>query len=192
MTQDDSHGHSSGHDFHSDSDDDFHDHDSHGGFHGHDFHGHGFRHRRRRGRVDLSTAPPWVKVFAWVGALTALAGMALIFASVIGGSTSPRPEFGTVSGDSFPGENFPGEGFPGGSLPGENFPAEGFPGGARVTVDGQVFDLDNDRVLTPAQDSRAAGPAERTGTTGLGIGLFFVGFVLSAIAALGHSTSKRR
>jgi hypothetical protein len=113
--------------------------------------------------------------------------MALIFASVIGGSTSPRPEFGAVSGDGLP-----GAGFPGGSFPGEGLPAEGFPGGARVTVEGQVFDLDNDRVLTPAQDSRAVGPAEETGTTGLGIGLFFVGFVLSAIAALGHSTSKRR
>ncbi|ONI89383.1 hypothetical protein ALI22I_15220 [Saccharothrix sp. ALI-22-I] len=133
---DNTHGHSSGHDGDFNNDgipdngfpsanawDDGPDHD-HDHDHHHHFH-HGFsRGRRRRGYLDLSTAPTWVKVFTWVGALTAIAGFAIVVFGVIGSA-----------GDTF------------------------------------------DSVQ---------------GNRGLGVGLFLVGFILSTIAGLGHSMSKRR
>ncbi|WP_158842864.1 hypothetical protein [Saccharothrix deserti] len=52
-------------------------------------------------------------------------------------------------------------------------------------------DLDSGQVISPV-DSRAAAPAPKSGNVGLGFGVFFVGLVLTIIAGLGHSTSRRR
>jgi hypothetical protein len=176
---------------------------SHGSHHSHHHHRR-FRHgRKRRGYLDLSTAQPWVKVLTWVGTLTLIAGVLIIGLGIIdsasgvsgGGATAgshPLPG-GGIAGDPFPGGGIPGEAFPGEAFPGEAFPG-GIPENERlITVDGHVVDLESGTIVDPgASSSRAAGPVEETNYIGLGVGLFVVGLLLSAVAALGHSTSRKR
>jgi hypothetical protein len=171
---------------------------SHGSHYSHHHHRR-FRHgRKRRGHLDLSTAPPWVKVLTWVGALTLIAGFVIIGLGIIdsasgvsggGAAAGPHP----FPGGGLAGDPFPGEAFPGGGIPGEAFPG-GIPENERlITVDGHVVDLESGTIVDPgASSSRAAGPVEETNSIGLGIGLFVVGLLLSVVAALGHSTSRRR
>ncbi|MEU4741188.1 hypothetical protein AB0G02_12095 [Actinosynnema sp. NPDC023658] len=149
---DDPHGHSSGHDFH---DDDWHEHDFHDDWHG---------RRRRRRHLDLATAPTWVKVLTWVGALTALAGLAVFGLAVFGGFTAPKPEFGLVD-------------------------TGGFPHGGGFATDVQVFEVRDGGTPYPTGSSGVEGVPDGIRT---GMGLFFVGLVLSVIAGLGHATSRPR
>jgi hypothetical protein len=146
--------------------------------HSHSDFGHDFGHRRRRGYPDLSTAPTWVKVFTWVGALTAIAGIGIAAFGIIG---SANDAFDPTRSARWPGAStsYPplAEQLPNGRFPG---------GGPVVTVEGQVLNLEEVRVVGPAD------PVEESNPVGLGLGLFFVGFVLSAVAALGHSTTRRR
>ncbi|MEU3646986.1 hypothetical protein AB0E59_26630 [Lentzea sp. NPDC034063] len=137
------------------------------------------RRRSRRGYQDLSGAPSWVKVFVWVGTLLAIAGFGVVLFGLLGPSGAPeRPSrltpafptavtFGDVPPDFADGQLPPG--FPNQPMPPEfrSFETPGFP--QRPTA------------------SSVGGP-----NLALGFGLFFAGFVVTAIGALGHSTSKRR
>ncbi|MEV8436878.1 hypothetical protein AB0425_05850 [Actinosynnema sp. NPDC051121] len=161
-------------------------HDPHDHSPGHHHFHHHFRddRRRRHGYPDLSTARPWVKVLTWVGTLAAVLGLVIMGLEVF--SAVPRPAAASVSSDGFPA----GDPFPGAHIPGGRFPDGQLSGGDRISVDGQVFTVvDGEVVGTTA--SRPTAPATR-GIWGIGIGLFLVGFVLSAVAGLGHATSKRR
>ncbi|MEV6241185.1 hypothetical protein [Lentzea sp. NPDC051838] len=134
------------------------------------------RRRSRRGYQDLSGAPGWVKVLVWVGALLAIAGFGVIFFGIL----SPAPEpISTPLTPAFPTANLP-PGFPTGDLP-PGFPTDALPpefGSPGMTG------FPSPRHLTPQS---VGGP-----NLPLGFGLFFAGFVLTAIGALGHSTSRRR
>ncbi|MET9231343.1 hypothetical protein [Lentzea sp. NPDC003310] len=148
---------------------------------------HGFgsksRSRRRYRHADLSGAPSWVKALVWAGTLVALAGMGIVvigFVTSMGGpdpvSTPLTPAFPVVAPPpGFPVDQLPPElqspGFPADQLP----PEFQSPGATEFPVLG--------RGVTRAPD----GP-----NPGLGFGIFFVGLVLAAIGALGHSTSTRR
>lgn len=134
--------------------------------------------RHRHGYPDLSTARPWVKVLTWVGGLAAVLGIVIMGLEVF--SAVPRPVV-PVGSDRFPaGDPFPGAHIPEGRIS----------GGDRISVDGGVFTVvDGEVVGTTA--SRPTAPATR-GISGVGIGLFLTGFVVSTVAGLGHATSKRR
>lgn len=134
------------------------------------------RRGSRRGYQDLSGAPSWVKAFVWTGALLAIAGFGVILFSVLGPSGAPEPRsltpafptavtLGDVPPDFTDGQLPPG--FPNQPMPPEFQPFEtpGF----------------------PQRPTAVGGP-----DLALGFGLFFAGFVLTAIGALGHSTSTRR
>jgi hypothetical protein len=167
---------------------------SHGSHYSHHHHDRRFRHgRKRRGHLDLSTAPPWVKVLTWVGTLTLIAGFVIIGLGIIDSAGGVSGGGATAGPHPFPNGGIAGDPFPGGGIPGEAFPG-GIPENERlITVDGHVVDLDSGTFVDPgARSSRAAGPVEETNYIGLGIGLFVVGLLLSAVAALGHSTSRRR
>ncbi|MCP2200770.1 hypothetical protein [Lentzea flava] len=57
-----------------------------------DFHSDDFpRSRRHSGHYDLSGAPAWVVAFTWLGALLAMAGMAVFFFGVLGDTTPDVP-----------------------------------------------------------------------------------------------------
>jgi hypothetical protein len=49
------------------------------------------RRRGRGGRADLSGAPGWVKAFLYLGALLAVAGIGIVFVSVLGVMDAPEP-----------------------------------------------------------------------------------------------------
>ncbi|WP_439664076.1 hypothetical protein ACSHWB_23095 [Lentzea sp. HUAS TT2] len=144
-----------------------------------DYHFSGSRRRSRRGYQDLSGAPSWVKAFVWAGALLAIAGFGVVLFSVLGPSGAPQPRsltpafptavtFGDVPPDFADGYQLP-PGFPNQPLPPEF----------------QTFE-------TPGFPQRPTVPSVGGPNLGLGFGLFFAGFVLTAIGALGHSTSTRR
>ncbi|HEX8869809.1 MAG TPA: hypothetical protein VF821_29380, partial [Lentzea sp.] len=136
------------------------------------------RRRSRRGYQDLSGAPSWVKVCVWVGALLAIAGFGVIFFGILSPVDVPAP-FTTGPTPEYPAGGLP-PGFPTDGLP-PDFPAgnpppdfgspgmAGFPPAPRLTPES------------------VGGP-----NLPLGFGLFFAGFVLTAIGSLGHSTSRRR
>ncbi|MGW6933141.1 hypothetical protein ACWGE0_24000 [Lentzea sp. NPDC054927] len=145
------------------------------------------RRRYRSGYRDLSGAPPWVKVCVWVGALLAIAGMGVIIFGVLIPTNAPEPfstrltpvvTVGDVPPD-FPTDQLP-PGFPVQQLP-PGFPAEQLPPEFR-SISTQTFPV-------PGQPPR---PSVGGPNLALGFGLFFAGFVLTAIGALGHSTSTRR
>ena len=125
------------------------------------------RSRRRSGHHDMSGAPTWVKAFTWAGTLLAIAGIGVVIFGVLSPTEAPEP-FSTRLTPAFPTVTLP-PGFPTGDLPVDLQPpaARDFPGRPTPT------DL--------------GGP-----NLPLGFGLFFAGFVLAAIGALGHSTSARR
>ena len=127
------------------------------------------RSRRRSGLHDLSGAPSWVKAFVWAGALLAIAGLGVFMFGVLAPTNAPEPLTARLT-PAFPTYTLP-PGFPTEALPAHMQPPAptGFPSSGQ---------------LTPAS---VGGP-----NVPLGFGLFFAGFVLSAIGALGHSTSKRR
>jgi hypothetical protein len=54
------------------------------------------RRSGRGGRAGLSGAPGWVKAFVSLGSLLAIAGMAVIFLSVLGVLNTPEPISGVV------------------------------------------------------------------------------------------------
>lgn len=132
------------------------------------------RGRSRAGYRDLSGAPSWVKAFVCAGALLAIAGIGVVMFGVLLPSDAPEP-FSSRLTPAFPtpvltvGDLPPG--FPADELPPEfrSLETPGFPSTGQ-----------------PARPS-VGGP-----NLALGFGLFFTGFVLTAIGALGHSTSTRR
>jgi hypothetical protein len=138
----------------------------------------GFPRSRRRSRYsyyrDMSGAPSWVKAFVWAGALLAIAGLGVVMFGVLLPSDVPEP-FSTRLTPGFPtpvltvGDLPPG--FPVDELPPEfrSFETPGFPSTGQPT------------------HPSVGGP-----NLVLGFGLFFVGFVLSAIGALGDSSTARR
>ncbi|WP_330270253.1 hypothetical protein OG205_23515 [Lentzea sp. NBC_00516] len=143
-----------------------------------DFEDDDFPHSRRRsrsGRHDLSGAPSWVKAFIWAGVLLAMSGFGVILFGVVIPLITHDPFTPT-----FPVVD-PTPILTVGDLP-PGFPADQLP-----------------------PEFRPVGPTNFPSTTGqftrptfdgtnlaLGFGLFFTGFVLTAIGALGHSTSTRR
>jgi hypothetical protein len=154
------------------------------GGHGSHYHHRHFRHgRKRRGYLDLSTAPPWVKVLTWVGTLTLIAGFVITGLGIIGSAGGANSGGATAGPHPFPDGGITGEAFPGGITENERL----------ITIDGHVVDLESGAIADPgASSSRAARPVEEPNYIGLGIGLFVVGSLLSVVAGLGHSTSRRR
>jgi len=145
-----------------------------------------FPSSRRRSRYrhrDLSGAPAWVKAFVWAGALLAIAGMGVVMFGVLLPSDAPEP-FSTRLTPGFPtpvltvGDLPPG--FPADQLP-PGFPAHDLPPEFRS--------LETPGFPSTGQPTR---PSVGGPNLALGFGLFFAGFVLTAIGALGHSTSTRR
>lgn len=134
---------------------------------------HGFqpfpRSSGRSGYHDVSGAPVWVKVLLWTGALLAIAGMGIFAFSVLGAFDGPDPSSTRLT-PAFPTADLPAD-----------FPVEALPPELQ-TPSVRAFP-------SPGQHPSASigGP-----NLTLGFGLFFAGLVLSAIAALGHSTFKRR
>ncbi|GHH60042.1 hypothetical protein [Lentzea cavernae] len=116
-----------------------------------------------RGRHDTSGAPSWVKVLLWTGGLLAIAGMGIIILGALGSFDAPDPSSTRLT-PAFPDSGLP-PGFPADALPPEL----------------------QDQAFPASAEQRSSG-----GGLGLGLGLFFAGFLLSAIGALGHSTSARR
>ncbi|WP_086667719.1 hypothetical protein [Lentzea kentuckyensis] len=128
------------------------------------------RSRRRsgyHGYRDLSGAPSWVKVFVWAGVLLAIAGIGVVMFGVLSTPDAPEP-FSTRLAPGITTFALP-PGFPPDDLPVDLQPpaVTGFP-------------------------SRPTPPSVGGPNLPLGFGLFFAGFVLAAIGALGHSTSTRR
>jgi hypothetical protein len=132
------------------------------------------RRRSRSGHRDLSGAPSWVKACVWAGVLMAMAGFGVIlFGVVLPLMTSDpfTPAFPAVA---------PTPILTVGDLP-PGFPADELPPELRT--------LETPSFPSTGQLSRPSfgGP-----NLALGLGLFFTGFVLAAVGALGHSTSTRR
>ncbi|WP_189159884.1 hypothetical protein [Lentzea pudingi] len=123
----------------------------------------------RSGYHDVSGAPVWVKVLLWTGALLAIAGMGVLFLGFVTSFDGPDPSTTRLT-----------PAFPTADLP-PDFPVEALP---------PEFQTPTVRAF-PTQGQHPA-PSVGGPNLGLGFGLFFAGFLLSAIAALGHSTSTRR
>lgn len=140
-----------------------------------------FQRSRRRSRYDhrdLSRAPSWVKAFVWAGALLGMAGLGVVIFGVVIPPDAPEPFSGLPTPVLTVGDLPPG--FPAHELP-PGFPAQELP----------------TEFLPPAMPSfpstgQLTRPSLGGPNLGLGFGLFFAGLVLSAIGALGHSTSTRR
>ncbi|MGW6446726.1 hypothetical protein [Lentzea sp. NPDC055074] len=120
------------------------------------------------GRHDVSGAPVWVKVLLWTGTLVALAGMGIVVFGLLGAFDGPDPASTRLT-PAFPTADIPAD-----------FPVEALPPEFQTTA--RAFPV-------PGQHP---SPSVGGPNLGLGFGLFFAGFVLSAIAGLGHSTAKRR
>lgn len=133
------------------------------------------RRRSRSGYRDLSGAPAWVKVVVWTGALLAIAGLGVLMLGVL---AAPEPISPRLT-PAFPTVTLP-PGFPTGDLP-PGFPADALP--PEWQSPGPTGFPSTRQITTPS----VGGP-----NLPLGFGLFFAGFVLTAIGALGHSTSTRR
>lgn len=136
-----------------------------------------FPRSRRRSRYrhrDLSGAPSWVKACVWAGTLLAIAGIGVVIFSVLTPVDVPDP-FSTRLTPAFPTPVVTA-----GDLP-PGFPADQLPPEFRPVA---THDFPS-----PGQLPRPSlgGP-----NLALGFGLFFAGFVLTAIGALGHSTTTRR
>ncbi|MDX3664021.1 hypothetical protein PV646_42625 [Streptomyces sp. ID05-26A] len=126
-------------------------------------------HDRYSHRHDMSGAPAWVKVLLWTGALLAIAGLGVLILGFVTSLDGPDPTTTRLT-----------PAFPTADLP-PDFPVEALPPELQApTV--RAF---------PTQGQHPA-PSVGGPNLGLGFGLFFAGFVLSAIGALGHSTSTRR
>lgn len=137
----------------------------------------GYRHR------DLSGAPSWVKAFVWAGTLLAIAGFGVIMFGVLLPSDAPEP----FSPRLTPG--FPTPVITVGDLP-PGFPAPNLPPGFPVDeLPPEFRSLETPGFPSTGQPAR---PSVGGPNLGLGFGLFFAGLVLTAIGALGHSTSTRR
>jgi hypothetical protein len=150
------------------------------------------RRRSRSGYRDLSGAPSWVKAFVWAGALLAIAGIGVVMFGVLLPSDAPEP-FSTRLTPDFPtavitvGDLPPG--FPAPNLP-PGFPAPNLPPGFPAhDLPPEFRSLETPGFPSTGQPAR---PSVGGPNLGLGFGLFFAGFVLTAIGALGHSTSTRR
>ncbi|MFJ5992152.1 hypothetical protein [Lentzea sp. NPDC092896] len=134
------------------------------------------RRRSRSGRHDLSRAPSWVKVCVWTGVLTAMAG----FGVVLFGVVLPLITSGPFASSPFTPAFDPTPILTVGDLP-PGFPTDQLPPEFRP-VNTQAF-----------PSGRQFSPPSFDGTNlARGLGLFFTGFVVTAIGALGHSTSTRR